>query len=227
MITITETMRKRTTRRRRGERGRGRGIFGGGYLQPAPIIYTTIDYVTIASTGNASVFGDISTDARASASRGAASSTRGIVSGGYSPSRSAVQNIIEYITISTLGDAQDFGDLSAARRKHAYAANSTRALAGGGETPGNTNLIDYITIASLGDAIDFGDLTAARANYAGCSNSIRGIAAGGFTPLSPTTVVDTMDYVTIATIGNAADFGNLTQGRSTLQSCSDSHGGLG
>ena len=198
-----------------------RGIFGGGYFQPAPIIYTTIDYVTIASTGNASVFGDISTDARASASRSAASSTRGIISGGYSPSRAAVQNIIEYITISTLGDAQDFGDLSAARRKHAYASNSTRALAGGGETPGNTNLIDYITIASLGDAIDFGDLSVARHDGAATASQTRGIFAGG----DPQT--DTIDYVTISSIGNATDFGNLLGTTDRNCALSDSHGGLG
>ena len=35
--------------------------------------------------------------------------TRGLISGG--PSISCRQNYIEYITISTLGNAQDFGDL--------------------------------------------------------------------------------------------------------------------
>jgi hypothetical protein len=30
-----------------------------------------------------------------------------------------------------------------------------------------------------------------------------------------------MDYVTIQTTGNAADFGNLTQGRGNVKGCSD------
>ena len=198
-----------------------RGIFGGGYFQPAPIIYTTIDYVTIASKGNASVFGDISTDARAAQTRGAASSTRGIVSGGYNPSLAAVQNIIEYITISTLGDAKDFGDLSVARRKHTSASNSTRALFGGGETPGNSDVIDYVAIASLGDAIDFGNLSVARHDGAAAASQTRGVFAGG----DPTT--DTIDYVTIASVGNATDFGNLIAGIDRFCGLSDSHGGLG
>ena len=198
-----------------------RGIFGGGYFQPAPIIYTTMDYVTIASKGNASVFGDISTDARASQTRGAASSTRGIVSGGYNPSINAVQNIIEYITISTLGDAQDFGDLTVGRRKHTSASNSTRALFGGGETPGNSDIIDYVTIASLGDAIDFGNLSVARHDGAATASQTRGIFAGG----DPQT--DTIDYVTISSIGNATDFGNLLAAIDRNCALSDSHGGLG
>jgi len=198
-----------------------RGIFGGGYFQPAPIIYTTIDYVTIASKGNASVFGDVSAAARAAQTRGAASSTRGIVSGGYNPSLAAVQNIIEYITISTLGDAKDFGDLSVARRKHTSTSNSTRALFGGGETPGNSDVIDYVTIASLGDAIDFGNLSVARHDGAAAASQTRGIFAGG----DPTT--DTIDYVTIASVGNATDFGNLIAGTDRFCGLSDSHGGLG
>jgi hypothetical protein len=40
--------------------------------------------------------------------------------------------------------------------------------------------------------------------------------------------VNTMDYITIASAGNAQDFGDLTSARSTLSgACSDSHGGLG
>ena len=38
--------------------------------------------------------------------------TRGIISGGHTPS---VTNVIQYITISTLGNSQDFGDLIAAK----------------------------------------------------------------------------------------------------------------
>ena len=40
--------------------GRGRGVFGGGYgqSQPCPDM-NTIDYVTIATLGNAADFGDM------------------------------------------------------------------------------------------------------------------------------------------------------------------------
>ena len=77
-----------------------------------------IDYVTIASTGNASDFGDL-VDSRNGVA-GAASSTRGLFAGGdYG---STLSNIIEYITIATTGNTTDFGDLTAA--KFAFAATA-------------------------------------------------------------------------------------------------------
>ncbi len=51
----------------------------------------------------------------------------------------------------------------------------------------------------------------------------RGVFGGGY---SPTTWTD-MEYITIATTGNAADFGDLTQVVSFAMACSDSHGGIG
>ena len=37
----------------------------------------------------------------------------------------------------------------------------------------------------------------------------------------------TLDYITIATLGDATSFGSLTAARFNLTGCSDSHGGLG
>ena len=195
-----------------------RGIFGGGELLPGPTIISTIDFVTIASKGNASFFGDMAPNAGRGV-RGAASSTRGIISGGSDP---AGVNTIEYITIATTGDAKDFGDLTTeARLNHGSISNSTRALFGGGESP-VTNVIDYVTIASLGDALNFGDLTIARDDMAAASTQTRGIFAGG----APQT--DRIDFVTIATTGDATDFGNLLAATDRNSGgLSDSHGGLG
>jgi len=50
----------------------------------------------------------------------------------------------------------------------------------------------------------------------------RGVFAGGRAP----GYVNTIDYVTISTTGNALDFGDLTQGRSYLGGVSNGHGGL-
>ena len=41
------------------------------------------------------------------------------------------------------------------------------------------------------------------------------------------TTGNTIQYVTIATTGNAADFGDMTTTRGQAQSNSDVHGGLG
>ena len=89
---------------------------------------------------------------------------------------SAVVNTIEYITISSFGNAIDFGDLTVARQRAASCSTSIRGVFAGGVGP--LNVIDYITIASTGNAQDFGDLTNARFGSAGCSDSHGGL--GGF-----------------------------------------------
>ena len=70
---------------------------------------------------------------------------------------------------------------------------------------------------------DFGDLVAAKLNYDGGSNSIRGLGMGGETPSYSLTI----DYVAIATTGDAADFGDLSAARSNGAVISTGHGGLG
>ena len=77
-----------------------------------------IDYVTIASTGNATDFGD-ATQARQDAST-AASPTRGIGAGGGSP---GYVNTMDYVTIASTGDAADFGDLTVSASSHEGSSN--------------------------------------------------------------------------------------------------------
>ena len=50
------------------------------------------------------------------------------------------------------------------------------------------------------------------------------LIAGGFPSPDNTNVIE---VVTIATTGNASDFGDLTTVRTLTGSCSDAHGGLG
>ena len=116
-------------------------------------------------------------------------------------------NIIDYITISTLGNALDFGDLSVPRQYPAACSSSTRAVFGGGYGgSGNTSLIDFVTIASTGNAATFGNLTQSRSTTSACSSATRGLWGGGRNP----TAVNTIDYITIASTGNAVSFGSLT-----------------
>ena len=84
----------------------------------------------------------------------------------------ANKNTIGYITISSTGDATDFGDLTVARFGTAGVSNGTnnRGVFGGGYVSAGTDVMDYITISSTGDAIDFGDLTVGRYGVAGTSN---------------------------------------------------------
>jgi hypothetical protein len=81
-------------------------------------------------------------------------------------------------------------------------------------------------MASIGDAIDFGDLTAAAHGSSVMSNSVRAVIYLGGTNGNAATT-NTINYVTIATTGNAADFGDSTLNSYGLgEGCSDSHGGL-
>ena len=130
---------------------------------------------------------------------------RGLFGGGAVPGNPN-SDVIDYITISTLGNAQDFGNLTQARRWNAACSSRTRGVFGGGED-GPSDRIDYVTFASTGDATDAANLSVARGQPASLSNEIRGIWAGG----SPGG--DVVDYITIASIGNAVDFGDLTQSR--------------
>ena len=208
-----------------------RGIYGGG-RDPSASPYTTkIQYFNLASGGKSSFFGNLSSDGITKGT--CASTTRGIFFNGQEASPVGRTNIIEYITISTLGNGQDFGDSQVAKSRCDGLSNTVRGVFGGGYLDGSpasvsTNIIDYITIASIGDAIDFGDLTQHRYNASGCCTSTRGIFMGGLEATAPTYPrVVTIDYVTIMTTGNATDFGDLTDGRAIGCAVSDSHGGLG
>jgi len=202
-----------------------RGIRAGGMLIPAFAMTNTIDYITIASTGNAQDFGD-TTSLRAR-SGSFASSTRGIFGGGYGPSPNASVNVIDFITISTLGNAADFGDLiNAQEGTHGGCSSAIRGIRAGGGPGTYRNVIEFLTIATLGNTQDFGDLSVARPVGA-CASSTRGVFGGGYVP-SPTTFYNTIEYVTIMSTGNAIDFGDLVNNsRHNLSGCSNGHGGLG
>ena len=83
--------------------------------------------------------------------------TRGVYAKGTQPGGDA--NLIQFITISTAGDAVDFGNLTDSRSAAGAIASNTRAMLLGGTSPGNVNTVDFVTISITSDAIDFGDLT--------------------------------------------------------------------
>ena len=133
--------------------------------------------------------------------------TRGLVMGG-SPDNSNGNNTVDYITISTLGDSQDFGDLTDARKALGSLGGRVRALAAGGTRPSYTStVIDFATFATTGNFIDFGDTSTQGQSYAGLSDGNRGIFAGGYRG----GITNIIEYVTIAQAGNVVDFGDITQ----------------
>ena len=214
-----------------GVSSRTRAVWGGGHT---PASKDEIDFVTIASTGDATDFGDLQSTRLHMAAAG--NQTRGIFAGGEQGPSDV--DIIDYITIAATGNSIDFGDLPSAREAPAGASSPTRMVIAGGFTPSNISDIEFVTIATLGNSqtfgdllltsfgnsIDFGELTVSR-RYAGCAtSSTRATWVGGLNP----SVEDRMDYVEIATQGNAIDFGDLnnTMGALTGSGCSNAHGGL-
>ena len=197
-----------------------RGLFVGG-LDPGPsTTFNIIDFITMAQTGNAVDFGDISSTRRMGS--GCQSSTRAIFAGGYTPSNT---NVIDFVTTSTTGDAADFGDLNYEQKNGSAASNSTRGLFFGGNDGGNpyNNNISFITIATKGvNAADFGDLTVSVGGAGASSSSTRAVRGGGLAPGNSNVI----DKVEIPTTGNAVDFGNLNASGHNLQGFSNGHGGL-
>ena len=201
--------------------GGARGLFGGGYVPAGGGDQSRIDYITISSLGNAITFGNLSASRRGLSACGSA--TRGLFMGasGASPQR------IDFITYSSTGDATTFGTLSTNKEGNGALSSSTRAISFGGDNVGSgTNVIEYMTIASTSNGIDFGDLLSSQTTFTGgVSSSTRGVIGGGNTyPSEPQTNV--IQYITISTLGNSIDFGDLTTPKGSGTATSNSTRGI-
>ena len=106
-----------------------KALFGGGNSGGA---INTIQTIQIDTTGNSTDFGDLSV---ARASLAACSSlTRGVFGGGQGGAPSyLLQNVLDYVTFSTSGNATDFGYLTLSRVRLAGCSNATRGMFAGGE----------------------------------------------------------------------------------------------
>ena len=194
-----------------------RGIFGNGTSYDA-----NIQLITLASTGDTSNFGELLSGRYMGGGAGGASQTRGFFFGGLVSGQPAGTNLIEFVTIQTLGNSVDFGNLTVGRRAIAAVTNATRAVSCSGASP-STNTMDFITMASQGNATDFGDIANQAAGYgAGGSTQTRGVITG----CSPSPDATPIDFITFSTTGNATDFGDTTYNSYLNGACSDSHGGL-
>ena len=204
-----------------------RGVFGGNAYD-----YNEIEYITIASTGDSLDFGELNAQGHYDAGS-CASSTRGVICGGYASNGRTER--MSYVTTASTGNASDFGDLAEDLMGKASGSmgSNTRGMICGGhhgsEDQTNVNgpreTIEYITIASTGNATDFGDALSKRVHAASGSSKTRAIPrAGGYNYESPGRST-TMDYVTIASTGNAADFGDLVDGEQHWTGASNGCGG--
>jgi|19_taG_2_1085344.scaffolds.fasta_scaffold34313_2 hypothetical protein len=199
-----------------GSSGGQIGLFANGYRYPTP--QDTIDWVTISSAGDASDFGDDRQNRSGGAGTDNGVNARGILIGGYLVTGDEYSMLISYVTITSAGNAADFGDTSNIKYQTAGLSNGTndRGIAYGSNRP-----IDYVTISSTGNAADFGDTySSASQRGSGISNGTneRGVIPVGFRDGTNTNFID---YITISSLGDGADFGDLSVGRENTSGMSN------
>jgi len=192
-----------------------RQITSGG-LDPG--FSNIIDFVEMASTGNAVDFGNLTSTPALNTN--CASPTRGINCGGTAVSGGGSNlNIIDFIEISSTGNAVDFGNLTGTERSQSSFGSSTRMVTAGAQAPGDTQM-EAIQFASLGNAVDFADsLSGTTENGRGTSDGKRGVFAKGG-------VQNVLLTKNIFNGGAAVDFGDLSVSRTAAHAASNGHGGL-
>ena len=190
-----------------------RAIFcGGGETN-------VIDYVSISQTGNAVDFGDLFQAVNHQAS--AESKTRGIIANGYKSPSPGVVNVIQYITMSTLGNSADFGDSANGGYGASGCGNAVTMVYNSGNDSSHTSKMNTLSIATLGNSVFFGDLSRTFYGPGTASSKTRGVFAGDY-PSSSANI----EYVHLANLADAVDFGDLVSGRGHWGGSSNGHGGL-
>ena len=199
-----------------------RGIFYGGNN---PEYVPFLSQINLQSLGTDSNFGSTLVAQRNTAA--VASPTRAVFAGGDDSTGNLFT--IQSLEFATLGTPIPFGELTDDRTGHTAASSGIRGVFAGAKAPGVVNTMEFITIATEGNGTDFGDLSVAKRNMAGNSNCIRGTFSGGLLQSSGSgDNINVIEFITIASTGNAADFGDLVLARRCSNSGgSDAHGGLG
>ena len=174
----------------------------------------------IMTLGNTSIFGYMGVAHQIASGFG--SRTRGIIGGGYKAPGTG-QEKIEYITLAAGGDSIEFGDLATSHfRNSGGCSSSTRGLFFAGGHPSYYNTIEYVEMNTLGNALDFGDQVDSVAWRRCFSSTTRGFSKGGF-PFANSIGIN---VVTIASKGDAVEFGKLSHNMHGGDGCSNSVRGI-
>ena len=189
-----------------------RGIIFGGQTPSSPNVpEMSIEYTIISSSGGGKDFGELATSHVDGA--GVTSEIRGFVCGGGN----TYQNVIDFVTIASTGDSTDFGDLAEfGRQLNAGCESPTRGIILGGyngaphPSPSSvTSTIQFFNFASQGNTTKFGELTEKARNVIAVSDQTRGVRMGGYSETAnPAAFTNTIDFITMASEGNATDFGD-------------------
>ena len=207
-----------------GASNQTRGLFLGGSPSGSENDgRVDVDYVTIASTGNAKDFGDLFLNCMTAGS--GANPVRAVIANGKDGSN--VSNVIFKVNIATLGNSSDFGDQTTNRQTPGACSNAVRMVFGAGSTPTKISSIETLLLATEGNSVLFGDLGAAKSALGACCDATRAVFGAGV--FHPETHTNNLEYISIATGGNTVDFGDLLDNTKTSGGTgfSNGHGGLG
>lgn len=202
-----------------------RVVFSGAYY----VFSSSQDYVTTSSLSNSVNFGSLN-GARHSAAGVEDTGGRGLICGGsQARSPASPSNIIDYIQISTVNSATDFGNcISNVMQMCGASGTGNRSVLVGGKNSSSysasTAQMQYITTSSTSNANSMGSLTQSRVASAGHTNGSRGVFSGG--KYSTATYVNTIDYITITSTANATDFGDTSYTGSSAGGGSDGTYGM-
>jgi hypothetical protein len=186
----------------------------------------TIHYFTLNSPSNSSDFGDLANTRPWTSHDGAcsnATNNRGMFVGASGSSCGVAYAYMDYVTISSTGNASNFGDLTQARAGPSATSNGTnnRGVAIGGRNPCNSNYntIDYWNISSTGNATTFGTWGDVTFGLGVSSNDTNERAVGGGSNQGGSNTA--MYYITINSTGNGTSFGSLSTAIGSAWACSN------
>ena len=128
---------------------------------------------------------------------------RAVIYGGHNGS--STTGNIDFINMSSQGNAVDFGDGRAGNALDSVSSAIRMVYTTGADNPANE--MEYITIASGGNGIEFGDQATYRYRMAAHSSSTRGLFMGG--RAAPGNATSEIEYITISQLGNSLDFGDM------------------
>ena len=182
-------------------------LFIGG---ATPSVVNNVDQISMATSGNATDFGDMVTATKHAAC--VSSVTRCITIGGSAP---GVTDTMEYVHFKNQGNFADFGNLSASTSFCGASSNQTRGFRQGGATPSYSNIIEFVEMATLGNMTDFGDLTQTVQEPGGAANSTRALTFGGY-KAAPSYWQNRIEFFEISSSGGSTDFGDLTKNKGSM-----------
>ena len=158
---------------------------------------------------NNGVWDDPTGGVEAAASWSYQGSSNGYMAGGQAP----INNMIQYFSFTSDGNAVDAGDITQGRGYTSGQHSLTHGYiaAGGTGSPNNSNIIEKYSFSSIGNSTDVGDLTESKIMLVGYSIETHGYTAGGYA--APTSASNVIERWPFSADGNSVDVGDMHTGK--------------